>query len=42
MVAHNFGEKSANKLSSSGFQDTTFKSYSGYVLFLAVNKAFRH
>ncbi|CAI9766525.1 unnamed protein product [Fraxinus pennsylvanica] len=29
VVSHKFGEKSANKLSSSGFQDTTFKSYSG-------------
>lgn len=42
VVAHKFGEKSANKLSSCGFQDVTFKSYSSYVLFLTVTKAFLH
>nr|KJB54090.1 hypothetical protein B456_009G020100 [Gossypium raimondii] len=29
VVPHKFGEKSSRALSSNGFQDTTFKSYSG-------------
>lgn len=28
MVAYKFGEKSAEKLSSTGFREVTFKSYS--------------
>lgn len=33
VVAHKFGEKSSERLTSTGFQSTTFKSYPRYVMF---------
>jgi hypothetical protein len=32
VVPYKFGDKSSRALSSSGFQDVTFKSYNGYVV----------
>ena len=34
VVRYKFGEKSSKALSSSGFNDVTFKSYAGYVVLI--------
>jgi hypothetical protein len=39
VVPYKFGEKSSQALSASGFQDVTFKSYKGYVVYDFVEKS---